>query len=76
MTFSVLLHKELLWDFSFGVLGHGIITIEGRSSFCNSVSFRSCHHSIAASKLHQSQCDSRCNKSEWSKKKIILVVTN
>ena len=26
MTFSNVLHNELLWDFSFGVLGHGIIT--------------------------------------------------
>ena len=29
MTFGAVLHKELLWDFSFSVLGHGIIT-----SFC------------------------------------------
>ena len=27
MTFGAVLHKELLWDFSFSVLGHGIITI-------------------------------------------------
>ena len=26
MTFGAVLHKELLWDFSFSVLGHGIIT--------------------------------------------------
>ena len=26
MTFGAVLHKELLWDFSFRVLGHGIIT--------------------------------------------------
>ena len=23
MTFSAVLHKQLFWDFSFGVLGHG-----------------------------------------------------
>ena len=26
MTFGAVLHDELLWDFSFSVLGHGIIT--------------------------------------------------
>ena len=26
MTFGAVFHEELLWDFSFGVLGHGIIT--------------------------------------------------
>ena len=26
MTFGAVLHKELLWDFSFSVLGHGILT--------------------------------------------------
>ena len=28
MMFSAVLHKELLWDFSFSVLGHGIITLD------------------------------------------------
>ena len=26
MTFGAVLHNELLWEFSFSVLGHGIIT--------------------------------------------------
>ena len=26
MTFDAVLHKELLWDFSFSVLGYRIIT--------------------------------------------------
>ena len=28
MTFGAVLHKQLLWDFSFSVLGHGIITLK------------------------------------------------
>ena len=32
MTFDAVLHKELLWDFSFSVLGHGIITKKLRTS--------------------------------------------
>ena len=27
MTFGAVLHKVLWWDFSFSILGHGIITI-------------------------------------------------
>ena len=27
MTFGAVLHKELLWDFAFSVLGDGIVTI-------------------------------------------------
>ena len=35
MTFGAVLHKEFLWDFSFSVLGHGIITkiLEPRSQW-------------------------------------------
>ena len=30
MTFGAVLHEELLWDFSFSVLGHEIITVRAQ----------------------------------------------
>ena len=43
MTFGAVLHKELLWDFSFSVLGYGIVThnFEPRLSLFSSLFFES-----------------------------------